>query len=82
MAMNPRTLEAVFEQGVLRPLERLDLTENEHVQVTVTGLSRSTARSVATCYDLAKQAGIIGAYRDSPADLSTNPEHMSGFGES
>lgn len=28
-------LEAVFEQGVLRPLEPLSLTENQHVLVTI-----------------------------------------------
>jgi hypothetical protein len=24
--------------------------------------------------------GIIGIYKDAPPDLSTNPEHMEGFG--
>jgi predicted DNA-binding antitoxin AbrB/MazE fold protein len=31
-----RQLEAVFEQGVLRPLEPLSLQEQQHVFVTIT----------------------------------------------
>jgi hypothetical protein len=33
-----------------------------------------------TCYDIAKRMGIIGVFKDGPHDLSTNPEHMEGFG--
>ncbi len=30
--------------------------------------------------DIARRIGIVGIYRDTPADLSTNPKHMEGFG--
>jgi predicted DNA-binding antitoxin AbrB/MazE fold protein len=30
-----QVVKAVFENGVLRPLERLNLKENEHVQISV-----------------------------------------------
>jgi hypothetical protein len=33
-----------------------------------------------TAYDLAKRLGILGVYKNAPPDLSTNPEHMEGFG--
>jgi hypothetical protein len=33
-----------------------------------------------SCYDLAKRAGLIGVFKGGPSDLSTNPEHMEGFG--
>ncbi|GAC1468764.1 MAG: hypothetical protein NVSMB9_11750 [Isosphaeraceae bacterium] len=33
-----------------------------------------------TCLDIARRIGFIGAYTDAPPDLSTNPEHMEGFG--
>ena len=33
-----------------------------------------------TCYDLARQAGLIGCARNLPADLSTNDRHLDGFG--
>ena len=78
--MNPKTLEAVYEQGVLRPLEQLDLPEHKRVKVTISDVSRATAEAVTTCYDLAQKAGMIGALKDAPSDLSTNPEHFQGFG--
>jgi len=33
-----------------------------------------------SCLDIARRIGIIGIYKDAPHDLSTNPEHMEGFG--
>ena len=33
-----------------------------------------------SCLDLARRIGIVGVYKDTPHDLSTNPEHMEGFG--
>jgi predicted DNA-binding protein len=35
-----------------------------------------------TAYELAKEAGIIGAARNAPRDLSTNRRHYNGFGKS
>ena len=37
-------------------------------------------RSAETAYDVAKQRGVIGMGH-GPGDLTTNPEHMRGFGE-
>ncbi len=37
-----------------------------------------------TAFDLLDRAGLIGCLKappDSPTDLSTNPEHMKGFGD-
>jgi len=34
-----------------------------------------------SAYDLAKEAGIIGAAHNAPKDLSTNRRHFKGFGE-
>ena len=33
-----------------------------------------------TCYDLASQAGLIGAARNAPRNLSTQRKHFRGFG--
>jgi hypothetical protein len=33
-----------------------------------------------SCLDIARRIGFIGAYTDTPPDLSTNPDHMKGFG--
>ena len=35
-----------------------------------------------TAYDRAQAAGLIGAARSEPPDLSTNPEYFEGFGSS
>ena len=35
-----------------------------------------------TAYDLAEQAGLIGAALRGPKDLSTNPRHFRDFGKS
>lgn len=40
--------------------------------------SKRGARSVSA-YDLVKH--LAGSLRGGPSDLSTNPEHMKGFGE-
>ncbi|MGC1273609.1 MAG: hypothetical protein WBC44_07890 [Planctomycetaceae bacterium] len=31
-------------------------------------------------YEAAKRLGLIGCVKGGPSDLSTNPEHMEGFG--
>ncbi len=80
--MTAKSLEAVYEQGVLRPLEALDLPEHQRVRVTITDVTRATTETVQSCYDLAAKAGLIGAVKDAPSDLSTNPAHFDGFGAS
>jgi predicted DNA-binding protein len=35
-----------------------------------------------SAFDHAKNAGLIGAVKRSPRDLSTNPKYFEGFGES
>lgn len=39
------------------------------------------ANEERTAYDLAEEAGILGAIEEAPADLSTNRRHLNGFGE-
>ena len=47
-------------------------------------LERQLSRSEAgeTAYDVALKAGLIGALKGANRDLSTNPRHFDGFGES
>ena len=35
-----------------------------------------------TAYDRAKKAGLIGVVSGGPTDISTNPAHFEGFGDS
>lgn len=58
------------EQGV-RPSDIVRQALEEHLR------SRKPRPS---CLDIAKRIGFIGAYPETPDDLSTNPEHMEGFG--
>ncbi len=33
-----------------------------------------------SCLDVARRIGLVGVYKDTPPDLSTNPDHFEGFG--
>ena len=41
------------------------------------GNTQGTSKSF---YDVMNVDGVIGIVKDAPADLSTNPRHMEGFG--
>lgn len=58
----PKTIEAVYENGVFRPLEPVILPEGEHVQVTVPEVMAEIQRRLAAldalteaCEDLAEE---------------------------
>lgn len=38
--------------------------------------------AAGSAYELAQAAGLIGCVRRAPRDLSTNPRHFEGFGQS
>jgi metal-responsive CopG/Arc/MetJ family transcriptional regulator len=64
-------LEAEAREEGVRPSDIVRRALEEHLQ-------RRPPRESA--YDVAKRAGIIGVFKGGPSDLSTNPEHMEGFG--
>jgi metal-responsive CopG/Arc/MetJ family transcriptional regulator len=64
-------LEAEARERGVSPSEIVRQALQEHMR-------QRTPRE--TCYDLAKRLGIIGSVKGLPTDLSTNPEHMEGFG--
>jgi len=35
-----------------------------------------------SCYEIAREMGLIGCIKDAARDLSTNPKHMARFGGS
>ena len=78
--MIPQTVEAVVEGGLLRPLKQLELPEHQHVLVTVMAMTEEVRDAAISCYDMALDLGVIGAADDTPPDLSTNSDHLSGFG--
>jgi metal-responsive CopG/Arc/MetJ family transcriptional regulator len=66
-----RELEAEARQRGVSPSEVVRQALEMH-------LRQRTPRE--TCLDIARRIGFIGAYKDTPPDLSANPAHMEGFG--
>jgi hypothetical protein len=64
-------LEAEAREKGVSPSEVVRQVLEEHLQQRMPGES---------AYDLAKRLGILGPAKGLPADLSTNPKHMEGFG--
>ena len=46
----------------------------------VSGGAPPVEGSTPNCLELAERLGLIGSAKGLPTDLSTNPEHMEGFG--
>lgn len=69
-----------------------ELRQRLRRQASLTGVSESElVRSAVayylaesgprlTCYDLVRRAGLIGAVKNAPADLSTNRDYFYGSG--
>ena len=66
-----RELETEAREKGVRPSDIVRQALEEHMR------SRTPPPN---CRDLAAQLGLIGAAKGLPADLSTNPDHMEGFG--
>ncbi len=62
----PETVEAIYENGVFRPLQPVNLPEGEHVHLTVEGDDRATDPA-ANLPDIAIDMGI--------PDLATNIDY-------
>ena len=54
-------------------------TESEVVRAALQDYYEKHAAK-PSAYDLFKAAGLIGCAKNLPADLSTNPKYMEGFG--
>lgn len=73
---------AIYEQGLLRPLAALDLNEQEVVELSIGRQAENGQTGGPTLYEVFAEAGLIGCMKDASADLSTNPQHLEGFGQS
>lgn len=75
-----KSLKAVYENGVFRPLEPVELAE--HQEVTVTDARAGAANHAISGYEIAQRSGIVGMLDQLPGDLSTHRRrHFEGFGE-
>jgi predicted DNA-binding antitoxin AbrB/MazE fold protein len=60
-------VEAVYENGVFRPLGRMDLPEGVRVRLTVVTLGERTEDPAYNLAEIAEETGI--------SDLATNIDH-------
>ncbi len=75
-----KQLKAVYQNGVFRPLEAVDLDEQQTVTVIIPDKQAAeNEKNEISCYDIAKKIGL-GTVEGLPSDLSTNREHFEGFG--
>ena len=64
-------LEAEAKEKGVRPSDIVRQALQEHLR---------TRAPRPNCRELAERLGLIGSAKGLPADLSTNPVHMEGFG--
>jgi predicted DNA-binding antitoxin AbrB/MazE fold protein len=78
-------ITAIYENGVLRPLEPLLLADRQVVSLSIEPGASVPAKDRAeepTLFELLDEVGLIGCVKDASADLSGNPQHLAGFGSS
>ncbi|MGL4511953.1 MAG: hypothetical protein ACRCT8_02600 [Lacipirellulaceae bacterium] len=71
---------AATERDVSAFVERAVKKELQGRAAPMTGAGPNGARP-RSFYEAAVASGLIGGGSDYPADLSSNPKHMEGFGE-
>lgn len=87
-----RIAELVEEQGlpgvtgsdmVVRILDALaQSTNGSRIAGIVEGMRETPADTKSeSARDMAERLGLVGAFDSDVADLSTNPEHLNGFGK-
>ena len=78
-------VNAIYDKGVLKPLEPLNLKAQELVSLSIDKVpdnGRALSEEGATFFEVLNEVGLIGCVKGGPPDLSTNPKHMEGFGKS
>ena len=70
-------IQAIYKNGVLRPLQPLDLPEDKIVEIDVRDVKENPHQTVAEI------AGHLFGTIDvaAPKDVSTNKKYLEGFGE-
>jgi predicted DNA-binding antitoxin AbrB/MazE fold protein len=78
-------ITAIYENGVLKPLEPLDLQEQELVSLAIDKVhvdGDEGTQEGGTLFDVMNEAGLVGCIKNAPSDLSTNAKYLEGFGKS
>lgn len=81
MTINPADIQLTPDQQlfIAKQAERSGRPWPELLQSLVPAAAESTVGE--TAYEAFLRSGYIGCCEGLPADLSTNPAHMQGFGE-
>lgn len=77
-------IHAVYEDGVIKPLEPLHLAEHQRVWVQISTESNTESpddRNDESFFDAANRLGYLGAIKGTPTDLSTNKAYLEGLGQ-
>ena len=74
--INPQLRRGLQEQASLNGKKASDVVR-EALESYLVGRGSSV-----TCYELALKAGLVGAARNAPRNLSTQRKHFRGFGRS
>lgn len=69
-----KTVHAVYQDGVFRPSDPVDLPENSQVQITIQS-KPSPGQAQRTLSYLARIAGEFPDNPDLPADLAAQHDH-------
>lgn len=72
--------DAIYENGVLKPLQPIALPEHQRVRVSV-DVSADSADASESFFDAANRIGVLGCVKGTPSDLSTNKAYFEGFGK-
>lgn len=59
-------------------LDFVEFLETRHDRVSSRLDQEDTSSS---CLDLAQTHDLVGCLQNAPADLSTNPDHLQGYGQ-
>ena len=66
----------------LKAAARRSGTKESDLVRTAVERQLAAGEAALSAYERAKKAGLIGLVRGASPDLSTNPRHFGGFGES
>ena len=78
-------VNAIYDHGVFKPLGPLDLDDQELVLLSVqkvTPVVGSEGEMEPTLFEVLDEVGLVGCIKGAAHDLSSNPRHLEGFGES
>jgi hypothetical protein len=75
--------QGTVQNGVVVFPNGVQLPEGSPVRVELisNAPTETNGQRERTLFDVLNERGILGCF-DGPTDLSTNPKHMEGFGES